>query len=351
MKKLKIIIGLSLIITVCMFSFVLAVNQKKIPGYTVGYRIFADNEHAYVSHNDGVEIINIENSKNPKIIGNIEYGDGAFGVEKHGDFLYIAGWSEGLVIVNISDPKQPTISSKTRYGGAAHMLTYQDDLVYVLLNSNEVKIMNVSNPFSPVILSTYTSSQARDYRDIKVIENIVFIADAQRGIDILNASIPSSPISLNTISISAPIALYIHETNLFIGCHGIGVKWYDISNLTVPILKGSYQEPGGEAYGVWGNATHLFVADLQKGTYCLTITEGGLSKMCQYEGPAPHDISSSGEMIYLADQDFRLMIFDTNLKCLYDGHKKGYWLPIVCAIITVSLIIFTQIRLKKISNI
>ena len=351
MKKIKVIIGLSLVITICTFSYVLAFNQKKIPGYTVGYRIFADGEHAYVSHNDGVEIINIENKKHPKILGNIEYGDGAFGVDKHEDLLYIAGWSEGLVIANVSNPNQPIICSKTQYERAATMLTYQNGLVFILLNSNIVKIMNVSDPNSPILLSTYTSSQARDYRDIKVTENFIFIADAQRGIDILNASDLSSPILLNTISTSAPIALYLYEANLFLGCHGIGVKWYDISNLTAPILKGTYQEPGGEAYGVWGNTTHIYVADLQRGTYCLTTTEGGLSKKCHYEGAAPHDISGSGETIYLADQDLRLMIFDSGLNCLYDGHKKSYWFPIGLTIIPVSLIIWTRVKVKKTSQI
>ncbi|UYP46082.1 hypothetical protein NEF87_002367 [Candidatus Lokiarchaeum ossiferum] len=351
MKKIKIIIGFSLLISVCTFSFVFAFNQKKFPGYTVGYRIYADDEYAYVSHNDGVEIIDIENKRHPKILENIEFGDGAFGIEKQGDLLYIAGWSEGLIIANVSNPKQPSICSKTPFEGAANMLTYHNDLVYILLSSNVVKIMNVSNPYSPVLLPTFTTSQARDYRDIKVAEDVIFIADVQRGIDIINASNPSSPVLLNTIKTSAPIALHIYETNLFLGCHGVGVKWYDISNLTSPILKGTYQEPGGEVYGVWGNVTHLYVADLQRGTYCLVTLGGRLSKINHYEGAAPHDISGSGETIYLADQDLRLMIFDANLNCLYDGHKKSYWFPIGLTIIPVSLIVWMRGKVKKNSPI
>lgn len=347
-KKIKLLIGLSIFLSITASFLIYTINQKYIHVITVGYDIEVESDYAYVSHNDGVEIINIENKNRPSVVGNIDINDGAFGMVRNGDLLYIAGDSAGLVIANVSNPRQPTICSETAFDAASYNIAYQNDLVFLLLLSDTVKIVNVSDPSSPHLITTYSSAHARDYRDIVVSGNTIFIADGQRGVEIVNISSPSNPTLLHTIVTSAPIALFKFDNMLFLGCHGVGVKWYDVANLTVPILKGSYQEPGGEAYGVWGNSTHLFVADLQKGIYCLNIAENGrLSKGNQYLETAPHDISGEGDYVYLADQDFRLKIFDTNLNCLYNGHKRSYWLPISLGIVSLGLILYDRKKSRK----
>ena len=211
-----------------------------------------------------------------------------------------------------------------------------------------MKIINVTDPSSPYSVATYTSTQARDYRDIIISGDSVFIADGGRGVEILNVSQPSTPSLLTTIFTSAPIALFKHEELLFLGCHGVGVKWYDVSNLTSPVLKGSYREIDGEAYGVWGNSTHLYVADLQKGVYCLDISEGSHAyKIFHNLEAAPHDITGEGNYVYLGDQDYRLKIYDDHLNCLYEGHIISYVIPIIITVISVGIIICSRIPIKK----
>ena len=119
-------------------------------------------------------------------------------------------------------------------------------------------------------------------------------------------------------------------------------------NLNSPVLKGTHQEPYGEAYGVWGNSTHLYIADLQKGAYCLNIAEGSsISKIFHYLEAAPHDITVEGNYVYLADQDYRFMIFDDHLNCLYAGHIISYVIPIILAVFSVGIIICSRIYIKK----
>ncbi|TFH29926.1 MAG: hypothetical protein E4G98_02990 [Promethearchaeota archaeon] len=347
-KKIKLLIGVSLLISIASFGIIYGINTKIIHTIVVGYRVHVESDYAYVSHNDGIEIINIEDKDRPYVVGNVDTSEVAFGIDKDGDLLYTGSETNGLVIANVSDPRTPIIYSETSYNGAPFNLAFQDSLVFLLLTSNTVEIVNVSNPRAPYHVATYASPQAYDYRDLVVSGEILFIADAGRGVEIVNISQPTNPILLNTILTSAPIAIFKHENLLFLGCHGVGVKWYDVSNLDSPVLKGAYQELYGEAYGVWGNTTHLYVADLQRGTYCLNITEGSpVSKMYSYSEAAPHDITGGENYVYLADQDFRLKIFDSHLTCLYNGHKRGYGIPIGLTIVTLGIAMYAIVKTKR----
>ena len=54
--------------------------------------------------------------------------------------------------------------------------------------------------------------------------------------------------------------------------------------------------------------------------------------------------------MFLADQNFRLMILDLDLNFLYDGHKLGYGLPIILVIVTIAVIIFLRVYQNKDSH-
>nr|QEE18090.1 LVIVD repeat protein [Candidatus Prometheoarchaeum syntrophicum] len=337
-----------ILISISSFIIVYAFNNNIIPGRTVGYRIYVESDYAYVTHNDGVEIINTENKQKPNVVGNVDLNDGAWGIEKDGDLFYIAAASNGLVTADVSNPEAPIIITRTAIEGGALNLAIKNGLAFVLTGSNTIAIYNVTDSSSPFRIATYTSSQASDYRDVIISGDALFIADAGRGIEILNVSQPSTPSLLNTIITSAPIAIFKHDNLLFLGCHGAGVKWYNVSNLISPVLKGSYLEPYGEAYGVWGNSTHLYVADLQKGVYCLNISEGNyVTKIFHNLEAAPHDITGEGNYVYLGDQDYRLKIYDDHLNCLYEGHIISYVIPIIIAVISVGIIIYSRIPIKK----
>lgn len=88
----------------------------------------------------------------------------------------------------------------------------------------------------------------------------------------------------------------------------------DISTPHSPSVLSQFLKPGGEAYGVTGNGTHLYVADLQQGVYLLNITDSRHPiELAHFSDVAPHDIFSDGNNIYLADQDRQLIIFEPNL--------------------------------------
>ena len=348
-KKSILVLGVTILISLSGFVVIYAINNNIIHSINVvGYGIVVDGDYAYISHNDGVEILNIENKKHPIKIGNVDIDDGAFGLEKIGDLLYIAGDSDGLIIANISNPRDLTICNEPKPGNSATNIKVQNNIAYLLYIGGNVEIINVTNPFSPVKIATISPSGAQQLRSLLVTDDLLYVADSGRGINIYNISEPSSPIFIKQMGNAGSISLFKHENLLFVGCYSSGVKLYDVTNGTSPIFKGSYQEPNGEFYGVWGNTSHCYVADLQNGILCLNIAaDGKLSKGNNNSEPTPHSITSDGNNFYVADQNFRLLIFDQNLNCLYDGHKQSYWIPVWISMIPLGIILYTMIKSKK----
>lgn len=121
-------------------------NNLTIPGLLVGYRIQVENDYAYVSHNEGIEIIDIENKEKPRVVGNIYYTGGGFGFWIEGDLVFLSADSYGLTIADVSDPALPVIVSETDFGETVLSVTVQDDLAFLILALGSLAILNISNP-------------------------------------------------------------------------------------------------------------------------------------------------------------------------------------------------------------
>lgn len=347
MRKAKILTITILILIFLSFGFITIINQLVIPGLFIGYEIYVQDDIAYVSKNEGIEIINVENPIHPRIESTIQIFDGAFSSIKENNILYIAGDSSGFVIANVSDSKAPIIFSTTPLQGSAIGITYSNSIAYVISSAVKVQIFDVSNPYSPFLMSTFSTTQAIDYRDVIVDDDLMYLADSSKGIEVINVSDPINPVFLRRIS-SPAIDLYKYQDFLFLASHWMGVKVYNVSNPLSATLKKSFQEPEGEAWGVWGNYSHLYVSDLQKGVYLIDInTEELPQKVSHFTNAAPHSIQGNNNLIYIGDQDRRIIILDSNLNALYKGHKLNlnYDFPILLSL--GSLIIFLYLRLRK----
>ncbi|MCY3412640.1 MAG: hypothetical protein INQ03_13465 [Candidatus Heimdallarchaeota archaeon] len=333
-----------LIVTITSYFVIYALNNNAFPGLKVGYNVVVDDNLAFVSNNEGIEIINVESKYNPKVLGNVDVDNMGFGFAVNGNQLYIADSTSGIIITDIQDPNNYRIIGETNFDIGVLSLDYQDNLVYTI-NTKTMRIVNVSIPENPELIGTYTSPLVQDYRDIFIHSDLLFIADGSRGVDIINITNPNTPTLITTVLTEAPIALHVHENILFTGCHGAGIKWFDISIPNNPYLLGSYMEPNGEAYGVWGNSSHIYVADLQKGVYALSII-GLVSKLFYNLDAHPHDIIVENNFVYLGDQDFRLKIFGSELNCLYNGHVDHYGLPIFLTLVLIIIYLYPVIKRK-----
>ncbi len=292
---------------------IIIIFQQGIPGLHVAYEVYVQNNHAFVTNNDGTIIFDISNPSHPVKIGGVLTSDGAFGVYVENDTLFIASDSDGFIMANISIPEDPVIIGEHSDGGSANSVCFEGSYAYVTEYPRGFEILDITDPKAITKVSFY--DDGGEFRNVAVKDGLAYLADPATGLKVINISDPTSPERIRTVSgTHGVIDLYIYEDLLFLGCHGNGVRILDISTPQSPIVLGQYYKTEGEAYGVTGNATHLYVADLQQGVYLLNITDPKRPiEIMHYSEAVPHDIFYDGKYIYLADQDTELNIFDSNL--------------------------------------
>ncbi|NHJ38809.1 MAG: hypothetical protein FK731_02170 [Asgard group archaeon] len=280
----------------------LFVNYLGRVDISVGYKIRLDNDRAYVSSNEGIDIIDIQNPLAPSHIGLIE---GTMGFDVKDNIVFTTD-SNGLVVIDASNTNDPQIIGTSNTGQWAYNTRVNNTLVFSIV-SGDLDIYDISDLNNPIRIGQYTDTGRGN--DIIVYGDIAYYADPDEGLEIINVTNPTNPEKIRTISNTIGAwDLYISNELLFLGCHGLGFKVLDITNPTNPSIIKQFND-GGEVYGVCGNETFIFLGDLQEGVEVLNNTSTYLSEVASYVA-TPHDIEFNGNYIYLADQDNGFLLLE-----------------------------------------
>ncbi|MHA2244007.1 MAG: LVIVD repeat-containing protein [Candidatus Hodarchaeales archaeon] len=317
-------------------------------GGLVAYSVCVEGDHAYVTGNNGVTILNVNDPSQPEVISALSTNDGAFGIAVENEAAFVASSGDGFVIANVSNPVHPTLIWKSGSGGTVE-LCVNDSLAYVTDSSSEIRIYNYSNPSLPFEIGFYYNRGRGS--SVAVYRDILFLGEPNSGLKVINITDPTSPHDMNIVSGTRGIMdIYLHNNLIFLACHANGVKILNVSS-QIPTLIGSFIKSEGEAYGVSGNNTHLYVADLQLGAYLLNITNPSQpTELASYGNAAPHDIYFEDKTIYLADQDKRLIILNQHLEPLFAGFPRDIKLQLLLIGITLvvgSILPISWYRRKK----
>ena len=277
----------------------LYLNRVGFINLEVGYDVHVVGNHAYVTNNDGLMIINIQDPQNPQKVGEVLSG-GALGVEVENNIAYIASVTGGFVISNVSNPSNPQLVGQDSIGGAIR-IAVSDSRAYITYFGGGFKIFNISDLSNPVFLGEYSDTRS-DAIEIK--DNFVYFANAEVGLKVVNVSNPSSPQLVTTVSQTGG-ANDIHITNdtLYLGCWGAGIRVIDISNPTSPLMLDSYVDTdGGEELGLVERGGLLYVAD-NGGVELFNVSDPtSIVEIAQRTSDvdAAHDIDVDEEYIYVA---------------------------------------------------
>lgn len=98
----------------------LYLNRVGFLNIEVGYDIHVVGDYVYVTNNDGLMIIDIQNPQNPQKVGELLSG-GALGLKVENNIAYIASTPSGFVIANISNPSNPQLLGQDSVGGQSEL--------------------------------------------------------------------------------------------------------------------------------------------------------------------------------------------------------------------------------------
>ena len=121
----------------------------------IAYRVFVQDDTAFVATNDGVAVIDIHQRDHPKQVALIPLKQAAFGVYAQDDLVYIAGPADGLVIADIQDPTDPKIVGTFPGSGINEVCVY-DQIAYASTQQGDLQIINAEDPGKPYLLGTYS---------------------------------------------------------------------------------------------------------------------------------------------------------------------------------------------------
>ncbi|NJL59402.1 MAG: hypothetical protein HC887_06930 [Desulfobacteraceae bacterium] len=157
-----------------------------------------------------LQIIDISNSVTPKIIGNIKTQGEARTVAISGSIAYVADSSVGLLAIDVSNPENPKIISTGNM--PAYSVALSDSIAYVSGNRG-LQVMDVSNPANPKIIG---ASYGEDYivGNIIISDSIIYGAKQDGGLKIIDVSNPSTPLLIGTIGITTYNAALIGKNVL-----------------------------------------------------------------------------------------------------------------------------------------
>ena len=171
------------------------------------------------------------------------------------DTLYAAAGNIGLLILDISQPDQPQQLGAFTLPDPDNELDYiwanglevHEDLAYVTFGREGLFILDVSNPSQPV---------EKSHLDLDCNSNTVrlrgqyaFVACRETfdagSVKIVNISDPNSPNEIrNLIMNDSPWDMRMDDHYLYVADLEAGVKIYNISDPTLPTLKGMFLYPG-----------------------------------------------------------------------------------------------------------
>lgn len=319
-----------------------------IGGSGAGYDVDINGNYAYITGNDGYIVIDIQNPARPKKIGEFGIDNGAFGIFVKDSIAYVA--ADGLYITDVSDPANPTLLGQENIEGVSNNVFALGDYVYVSNYEIGLQIIDVTDLTNPTKIAEYSQDGRAD--GVVVRDNFAYVANPNSGISVLNLTIPSSPQKVRILSATdGATGISTYEDLLFVGCYSSNVVVFDISIPSNPILLGVHtDDDDGEAQGVAGNSTHLYVAD-NYGVEFLNISNLPIITEVaeQRQGvSAAHDIDFKGNFLYIAGGSITgSLIFEVSKtqKTHFIGIYVG--LPIAIVVASVSIWIIFRLRRKK----
>ncbi|MHA2254928.1 MAG: LVIVD repeat-containing protein, partial [Candidatus Heimdallarchaeaceae archaeon] len=278
-----------------------------ITGSSVGYDVDIDGNYAYITGNDGYIVIDIQNPAKPEKIGEFVINDGAFGIFVKDSIAYVAAGGQGLYITDVSDPTNPTLLGQENAEGLTNNVFASGDYAYVSNYDKGLQIFDVEDLANPIKIAEYSYHGRADA--IAVKNNFAYLANPNSGISVLNITLPSSPQEKMVLgSTGGAKGVSIFEDLLFVGCYSSNVLVFDISTPSNPVLLGMHtDDDDGEAQGVAGNRTHLFVADNYGVEFFNISNLPNISKAAEYRQgiSAAHDVDFTGNFVYTAGGNMR----------------------------------------------
>ncbi len=202
---------------------------------------------AYISSwTEGLQIFNVSDPINAVKLGEfVGLRTGAVGI--HEDLAFV-GRDDGFNILDVSNPSNPVNLSRIIRNGNAHNFFIEETYAYILVwnhtsSSSNLEVYDYTDPNSPLLVAFYDTTKL--CYDVKVQNDIVYLAGAYEGLSIVDLTDFSNPTLIGEYDEDEQsIALVVVDDTVFLGNDISGLQLFDVSDKTTPVLIAEYETEG-----------------------------------------------------------------------------------------------------------
>lgn len=183
--------------------------------------------------------------------------EGAAGMARRGDALYVLYLDGALLTYDVSDPNRPAEVHALGGLGSPWKIELAGELAYVADNVDGLWVVDVSEPMAPALLRSVPT--AGGAQDLSVGEGYLYVAAGLAGVETFSLADPAAPASLGTAPVGASaVAAHAAGETLWV-TNQEGVIVASLADPARPSPRSS-ERTLEWSLGVYGTETRGFVA-------------------------------------------------------------------------------------------
>ncbi len=295
--------------------------------------IFVQENYAYITNNNQMQIYDVTNYQNPLLEGSITVPGFPEKLEVFGNYAYLAGGHSGLRNINIKNAGQPVEEGFYETFSATTDLDRSGNYGYITELDDGMLVLDLSNISHPTLVAQYNSPG--NAVAVEVSGNYAYIADGDGGLRIADISDPLNPTPIGSYdSLNYAQEVCISGTYAYVVDNIINqpdyIRAFDISNPANPIPVGEIlMQSDIDALDASGN--YLYAAATDQGMRVLDISDpANLVEAGYFLAPKVFDVCVQGNYAYLASADWdggfvTVDISDPTNPVFVSTYNEGGW--------------------------
>lgn len=263
------------------------------------YDIEMQGDLACLSHNQGVELVNVADPRRPVRLGRIPLPDGAFDLEWKGGLLYIAADEEGFCLADIKDPARPRLLSRFRnHEGSVVKLAVKGESVFTGTFAGRVALLDLRDPSRPREVASL--SVGNGISAMAMVGDCLYVGTYD-GLKVIDAGDASGLKIIGSLQDLFAQDLDLQGTVLYVSGHKYGLSILDVSAPRLPLPVGAFND-GGEANNSYVSEQTLYVADADSSILEVIDVRDPRKpeKVREYKGCRPHAVIVRDDILYIA---------------------------------------------------
>jgi hypothetical protein len=232
-------------------------------------KIVISENHLYVTCHTGLYVVDISDPFDLEIVYFLQAEEYGLNVAVSDNYAFIAEYSS-LVILDITNHTNPIeIYRNSNFLGWIQELAIQGNYLYAI-HAIYLDVYDITDPTNPENISHLETNERMDH--ISVIGDYAYLLDTDEGLIIMDISNPHTPVQIGLYTGTEDLykVIVVDEYAYVIGRNYFRVL--DISDLTNPLLLGSY-ETLGSTLGIDVVGNFAFLSEISGGIKAIDISD------------------------------------------------------------------------------